>query len=167
MTAAFRPLLFLTLVFLSVHVHAARFWIANSASNWNNTANWSTVTGGAGGASVPGSGDAVTFDGNGTGDCLIDAPVSILKITVSTAYGGTITQGANIFTTSSTAIFSGGAFAGGTANITFGNNFTLSGAAFTATSGILEFDGNSSFTSGTFNHNNGTVKYVAVGGASS
>jgi len=166
MTLAYRTLLCGTLLILSHHLHAARFWVAATASNWNNSANWATTSGGAGGASVPGPADAVNFDGGGLGNCMIDAPVSITKITVSTAYTGTITQGANTFTTSNIATFSGGVFAGGTADITFGNNFTLSGATFTSTSGTLEFDGNSSFTSGTFNHNNGSVKYVATGGAS-
>ncbi|HVS96380.1 MAG TPA: T9SS type A sorting domain-containing protein [Puia sp.] len=166
MTLAYRTLLFSTLLTLSQQLHAARFWVAATASNWNNSANWATTSGGAGGASVPGPTDAVNFDGGGLGNCTIDVPVSITKITVSAAYTGTITQGANTFTTSNTATFSGGSFAGGTADITFGNNFTLSGATFTSTSGTLEFDGNSSFTSGTFNHNNGSVKYVATGGAS-
>ena len=168
MSPGYRILLFLfgTLLILSLQVHATRFWVAATASNWNNSANWSTVSGGAGGASVPGPADPVTFDGGGAGNCTLDIPVSILRITVQAAYAGTIIQGANSLITSNTATFSGGIFTGGSGNITFGNNFTLSGATFTSTSGILEFDGNSSFTSGTFNHNNGSVKYVATGGAS-
>jgi len=34
-----------------------------SASNWNNTANWSATSGGAGGSSVPASNDTAYFDG--------------------------------------------------------------------------------------------------------
>jgi hypothetical protein len=42
-----------------------RYWVSGSGT-WNstNTANWSTTSGGAGGASVPTSADDVFFDGN-------------------------------------------------------------------------------------------------------
>jgi len=150
---------------LCYQVQAARFWVATTSSNWSNPANWATSSGGAGGASVPGAADPVTFDNNGTGNCFIDIPVNILRITVSATYTGTITQGSFSFSTVNTATFSGGTFTGGSGNIVFANNFTLNGANFTSTSAVLEFDGNSAFTSGPFNHNNGSVRYVATGGA--
>jgi hypothetical protein len=143
---------------------AARFWIKAGPSNWNNTANWSNVSGGAGGFSVPGPADAVTFNNQGVGNCTIDVPVNVLSLTVTGGYTGTIIQGANTFSTINNASFSGGTFTGGSANITIGGNFTLSGTAFTSTSGILEFDGNAAFTSATFIHNNGTVRFNATGG---
>lgn len=40
---------------------ADRYWVA-AASNWNDTANWSTTSGGSGGASIPGSSDVAIFD---------------------------------------------------------------------------------------------------------
>ncbi|HTR30814.1 MAG TPA: T9SS type A sorting domain-containing protein [Puia sp.] len=164
MARAQRALLFATLFVLSYPVHAAnRFWISATASNWNNPANWSATSGGAGGASVPGINDAVTFNFNGRGNCTVDATVSVRTITVSFSYTGTITQGAHTISTSGTASFAGGTFAGGSGDITFGGNFTLSGATFTSTTGTLEFDGNTAFTLGTFNHNNGSVQYVASG----
>lgn len=164
MTRSYRSLLFIALSLLGLQLRAAnRFWISPTPSNWNNTANWATTSGGAGGASVPGAADNVTFDNNGIGNCTIDIAVDINKITVAASYTGTISQGGNTFATVGTASFSGGGFSGGTANITFGGNFTLSGAAFTSTAAVLEFDGNSAFTSGTFSHNNGTVRYNASG----
>lgn len=44
---------------------ASRFWVGGTGT-WDaaNTANWSTTTGGAGGASVPGSGDFAILDAN-------------------------------------------------------------------------------------------------------
>src|SRR5688572_29928063 len=36
---------------------ADRYWISPTQSNWDNTANWSTSSGGASGASVPGASD--------------------------------------------------------------------------------------------------------------
>jgi len=144
---------------------ANRFWVAAVPSNWNNTANWSTVSGGAGGASVPGAADAVTFNNLGLGSCTIDVPVNVLSFTVVAGYSGTISQGANTFSTVNIASFSSGTFSGGSANITIGGNFTLSGTSFTSTSAILEFDGNAAFTSATFIHNNGTVRFNKAGGA--
>lgn len=164
MLSASRLLLIAILFVVSYQTQAARYWVATRTSNWNNPANWSTTSGGAGGATVPGASDAVTFDINGQGNCTIDVAVNIQKITVSFGYFGTITQGANGFSTSGTASFSGGTFSGGSANITFGGNFTLSGGTFTSTTGVLEFDGSTAFTLGTFNNNNGTAMYVATGG---
>ena len=150
-------LLLLLLVSLSNKSYAARFWVAAAASNWNNTANWSNVSGGATGFSVPGVADDVTFDNNGLGNCTIDAAVSIKSLTVAALYPGTITQGANTITTLNAGSFAGGVFTGGSANITIAGVFTLSGTAFTSTSAVLELDNNAAFTSGTFTHNSGTV----------
>jgi Secretion system C-terminal sorting domain len=142
---------------------AARFWIAAGPSNWNNTANWSNASGGAGGFSVPGPADAVTFNNQGLGNCTIDVAVNVLSLTVAASYTGTILQGSNTFSTINNASFLAGTFTGGTANITIGGNFTLAGTAFTSTSGILQFDGNATFGSATFIHNNGTVRFNATG----
>ncbi|MDP4251649.1 MAG: T9SS type A sorting domain-containing protein [Bacteroidota bacterium] len=144
---------------------ANRFWVAAAPSNWNNTASWSTVSGGAGGASVPGVGDAVTFNNVRLGNCAIDIPVSVLNITVTAGYTGIISQNANAISVVNNASFSGGVFTGGSSNITIGGNFTLAGTTFTSTSATLEFDGNATFTSASFSHNNGTVRFKATGGA--
>ena len=69
---------------------AARYWIANTSSNWNNPANWSTLSGGAGGAGVPGTSEDVFFDNLGIGACTIDAIVDVKSITVSATYPGNI-----------------------------------------------------------------------------
>lgn len=57
---------------------ADRFW-RGGAGTWNssNTANWSTTSGGSGGASVPSAADDVYFDSNsGTGTCTISGTVN-------------------------------------------------------------------------------------------
>lgn len=152
----------LLILFLAVSTQiqaANRFWVATGPANWNNIANWSTVSGGAPNASVPGAGDVAIFDNNGTGNCTLDINVTLTTITVNSGYTGTLLQGANTITTTGAATFSGGTFSGGTANITVGGVFTLSGTSFTATSAALEFRNNTAFTSGTFNHNNGSVRY--------
>ena len=91
MSRAIRLLLIAILFVFSYQTQAARYWVATTTSNWNNPANWSTTSGGTGGASVPGAADAVTFDFNGRGSCAIDVAVNIQKITVSFGYTGTIT----------------------------------------------------------------------------
>ena len=69
---------------------ANRYWIASSAGNWNDTANWSTTSGGAGGASVPGGGDDAIFDSGGLGDCN-NAAGSIGAFKQNASYSGTVT----------------------------------------------------------------------------
>jgi hypothetical protein len=156
--------LLLLSLFFCQNLKAARFWIAAAPSNWNNTANWSAASGGAPGASVPGIGDDVNFDGLGLGNCTIDMAVSVKSIVVAALYSGTISQGVNTITTVNAASFSGGIFTGGSANIKIGTNFTLNGASFTSTSGVLEIDNNTvAFTSGVFTHNNGTVRLNFAG----
>lgn len=68
---------------------ANRYWVGGTG-NWNptNTANWSTSSGGSGGASVPTSSDSVFFDQAGTYTVTIDDVVSCLDFTIS---AGTVT----------------------------------------------------------------------------
>src|SRR5689334_24115345 len=59
---------------------ASRFWVGGTGT-WDSsdTTHWAATSGGAGGQSVPGSGDTVTFDGSSGGG------------TVTLNFGGTIT----------------------------------------------------------------------------
>src|ERR1700688_4568565 len=72
-------LIFLFLVIVDASA-ATRFWVGGTGT-WDSstTTNWSASTGGAGGASVPGSSDTVTFDGASGGGV------------VTVNFGGTIT----------------------------------------------------------------------------
>lgn len=114
---------------------ANRYWISGANSNWNNTANWSTASGGAGGASVPGAADDVIFDGGtgGTtadGNCTVDVPVDVISITSTSAYGGALTNSANdqSVSLSGSGTFSGGSLSMGDATWTVAGNFTITGA---------------------------------------
>lgn len=71
---------------------ADRYWRGGSGT-WNNanTTNWSTTSGGAGGASVPTSGDNVFFDANSTGTCTIAGTVPCANLTF-TGFTGTLAQ---------------------------------------------------------------------------
>ena len=138
---------------------APRYWVSNVPSNWNNAANWSATSGGAGGAGVPTATDDVFFDAARVGNCNIDVAVNILSITVAAGYTGTITQNTNIISVGAGgAVFSGGIFAGGTADITVNGGLSINGSNFTSTSAILRLNGATyDFLSGNFNSNNGTV----------
>lgn len=86
---------------------ASRFWVGGTGA-WDNatTTHWSATSGGAGGASVPGSGDTVTFDASSGGG------------TVTLNFGGTITIQSLTM----------GAFTGTLDNSVNNNNMTLSAA---------------------------------------
>lgn len=69
---------------------AARFWVGGTGT-WDaaDTSHWSATSGGASGASVPGSGDTVTFDGSsGGGTITLGTNISVISITMG-AFTGT------------------------------------------------------------------------------
>jgi len=62
---------------------ASRFWVGNGGT-WDSstTTNWSTSSGGSGGASVPGASDTVTIDANsGTGTITVATDFNITSLT--------------------------------------------------------------------------------------
>lgn len=84
-----------TLMLLTIGAQGTtRYWVATTAGKWSDAANWASITGGAGGQSVPGAQDIVVFDGKGIGDSLIDTgfPGEVGNISVIAGYPGTITQ---------------------------------------------------------------------------
>lgn len=93
---------------------ASRFWVGGTGT-WDasDTTHWSATTGGAGGASVPGSSDTVTFDGS--------------------SGGGTVTVNTNITLSSAVPAFTMGAFTGTIDFATNNNNISAGGFSFTGT----------------------------------
>jgi hypothetical protein len=70
---------------------AARYRVG-TGGNWNNTAYWSTSSGGSGGASVPGAADDAYIDGSTpVGTVTLDVAVDILSL-VCTGWTGTLDQ---------------------------------------------------------------------------
>lgn len=121
---------------------ADRFWVGNG--NWSATANWSASSGGAGGATVPGTSDRAVFDAN-SGDCTVNANVNCGGWLLS-SYPGTITVG-DAFTVLVQTSFSqdSGTIVCGTNLFTFYNH-------------------NPNFTGGTFTPNpNGWVRFQNAG----
>lgn len=128
-----------------------RYWISTVSSNWNNSANWSTASGGTGGASVPGSGNVAIFDGAGgrTGTCVLDISPTVGGMSMITNYTGTIDLNGNILTTTGTNNFAVGTVSnsGATGSLTLNTAglTTFQGTQFTATvngsSGRVLFSG--------------------------
>jgi hypothetical protein len=87
---------------------AARFWVTGGTGDWNSTTNWSATSGGASGASVPGSGDTAAFDANsGSGTVTLDISPTIQTLTM-TGFTGTLAFGTNTISLNSTGtIFTG------------------------------------------------------------
>lgn len=87
---------------------ASRFWVTGGTGNWNSTTNWSATTGGASGASVPGSADTATFDASsGSGTATLDISPTIQTLTC-TGFTGTLAFGTNTISLNSTGtIFTG------------------------------------------------------------
>ena len=142
-----------------------RYWVASSAGSWNDTANWSTTSGGAGGSSVPGSTEDAYFDGSGNGACTINATVNV-KGLILEGYSGTITQGSYAVTVGTDGYSqASGTFTGSGAGsaVTVNGIYKLAGGVFTGTSGTLTVAGNFTKTNGTFAHNSGTTKMTGYG----
>lgn len=110
---------------------AARFWVGGTG-NWSDAAHWSLTSGGAGGETVPGSGDAVTIDAHASGlnggTLTIDQVITVQAITWGAAVGTIDNSGNHNVTVTATPWFSGtgtGArtFTGGSATYTLSGNF--------------------------------------------
>lgn len=148
------------LLFVSINTYSAnRFWIAGSASNWNNTANWSTTSGGAGGASVPVATDQVFFNANGIGNCNIDAAVNIESIQVNAGYTGAIDLLGFLFTINGT---NNNVFAGGTINDTPASSFISITTTGTTTYSGTVFNTGNTVSSGRFNFNGSTFNIAST-----
>jgi hypothetical protein len=142
---------------------ANRYWVAASASNWNTNANWSTTSGGAGGASVPGFADIANFDGGGLGNCSINTNVNVAGINIASGYTSTITQGAVTITVgASNYTQADGTFSGSASAIAVNGTFSLTGGTFISTSGSLTIRSNFTQTVGIFTPNNGTVIFTTT-----
>lgn len=163
-------LILFSIITFSVNA-ANRYWIASSTANWNSTTNWSTTSGGAGGASVPGTNDNAIFDGNGLGRCNINANASVLHFDVRNGYTDSIVQ-QNSYTvtvaTNGSFAVSGGIFIGGNANIINSGSFTLdSSGVFTSTSGVFSIRNAITIEDGDkYNHNNGQLSLTSYSSGS-
>src|SRR5690606_20733235 len=91
--------------------------------NWSEAANWSSDT-------VATFLDAAVFDGTSSKDATIDQNISMLSLSMTASYGGTVTQasGASVSITSSASI-AGGVFQASNAAIGM-SSLAVSGGTF-------------------------------------
>lgn len=131
---------------------AARFWVGGTAS-WDasTTTHWSATSGGTGGASVPGTGDDVTFDASSNA-------TSYTVTVVATANCNNITLGQPA---------SGNLTFSGTSTLNVFGNYSLALGVLPATNGTLNFAATSGTKTITSNANTsgvGNVIFNGVGG---
>jgi hypothetical protein len=129
---------------------ANRFWVGGTGT-WDasDTTHWAASSNGAGGASVPGSGDSATFDASsGGGTVTVNTTVTVQSITCG-AFTGTLDFSANDNNVNLSVSFSGSG--SGTRTINMGDGtWTLTTSSstpwtMTTTTGL------------TFNANNSTI----------
>jgi len=160
---------------------ANRYWVGG-AGNWSDTARWSTTSGGASGASVPGAADTAIFNASSDSGvnyaATVNSTITIASLELSNEFDLTIGTAENLTVSTSTvvtmknstysAIISGnttlGAVTHTTGTLDIGGN-TVTMTSYTATSGTrkLAFG-----TNGTINvtGNNATVWAITVTGTS-
>lgn len=138
---------------------ASRFWVGGTGT-WDasDTTHWAATSNGAGGQSVPGSSDTVTFDAmSGGGTVTVNTTVTVQQITMG-AFTGTLDFSANnnnvTLSSGSNGLSNSGT---GTRTLNLGNGtWTLQ-----ATSGnSWDF---STITNLTFNANSSTILFSGVG----
>jgi len=128
-----------------------RYWVAGTEGNWNDSNNWSSSSGGPGGASVPDSDDTAIFDGSGLGNCNIDVEASVTDVVIYSTYTATlsINSGKSLTTLGSFEI-AGGAFTTNGELLEVGS-YSQTGGIFNAGGSTVICNGNFSVTAGTFN----------------
>ena len=136
---------------------ADRYWVGDTDSDWNDSNNWASTSGGAGGAGVPGASDDVIFDGSyTTANCTADVAIDIASIDVQSTYGGTL----DFADSSYSHAIGGDATFDGSGTIDLGNStLTISGnldnidqTTFTSDTSTIVMDGASTTILSTRNH---------------
>jgi len=145
----------------------ANRYFLNIGTDPESNANWSTTSGGAGGASKPTSSDIAIFDGN-SGNCNLTANINWQGISLAAGYANVFTQGNFEIVYGSGHITQvAGTFTGSNTSKKIegssGSKFIQSGGVFTSTNGVLTVGVagigiySLDITGGQFNHNSGKV----------
>jgi len=153
-----------------------RYWVSGTGGNWTDTNNWSSSSGGSGGACVPGLDDVAIFDGGGIGGCIIDTQAVVSTMIVRSTYTATLSIGASqsldvsgsfsiaggTFTTNGRPLGAGsytqtgGTFNAGGSTINCNGNFVVTGGTFNGGTGIVNVGGDINFTGGVVNSGSST-----------
>jgi hypothetical protein len=139
------------------------FSYSNSNSSWNNTANWSATSGGAGGASVPTASDIAIFDGasGSNGSCLLTAGSSVGGIQITSNYSGNFDlEGFTLDIGSTGASIAGGGITGNGSTITIDGDVSFNGGTFSNASGQNYVTGDINITGGILDFSSGEVFFT-------
>ncbi len=85
--------------------------------------------------------------------------MTVGKITMTSAYTGTVSLNTGKTFTFDIGSFKGGIFSGGSATINCNSSFTIDGTTFTSTSGTMTLAGDVTLKTGSFTHNSGKVVF--------
>jgi hypothetical protein len=154
--------------------NANRYWVGGGSSeNWNATinTNWGSASGLQDNSSVPGSGDAVIFDGAGVGgntDSIISAIITVQSLLITSGYTATMTHNA-VLTVGGNVTFGANYIIAGTSGITISFTSTITSNGITWPND-LSFSGTNTKTlfdnlnvSGTLNFIGNTVVTTSTG----
>lgn len=142
---------------------ANRFWVGGTGT-WDaaTTTNWAATSGGAGGQSVPGSGDAVIFDassGGGTVTVNFGGLITIQSLTMG-AFTGTLDFATN---NNSITLTASGGFSGTGTGI---RTFNMGDGTWTLSDNATIWN-LATVTNLTFNANGSTLAFTGTGGTTS
>ena len=103
-------------------------WTGSTSTSWNTGSNWL-------GGVVPSASDIAVFGSLSPNNSLVDTNASVAGLSITSAYTGTITQGAGCTITIGAGGYtqSGGTFAGGSSDLTVNGGFNISYGSFTHT----------------------------------
>lgn len=122
-----------------------RYWRGLVSTDWNNSGNWASSSGGAGGAGIPGSSDVVTFDASFVNSCILNSTTSVNQVSIT---AGSLTLGSAAVLN----VASNFGISGGTLTLDAASSSTVNAnGVFNSTGGIINGGG------GTINIPNNTV----------
>lgn len=134
---------------------ATYYWVPGGTGNWTSSSNWASSSGGTGGAGVPSISDDAVFDVNSgaTGSvATLDTNASVLSITGTSGFKGSVNLGTNTLTiagTGNACVFSGAARL--TGSIGAKVRFTYAGSsAMTVNTGYFPINVSVLFTAGSY-----------------
>lgn len=112
-----------------------KYWVGSSSS-WNNSANWSDTSGGAGGAGVPSLADTAIFNIADSTSCVLDTNINITSIQ-STDFAGELDASNKTISLLGDLTFKSGTLNMGTDSWTVSGNIDLAGSTLNGNSSTL------------------------------
>ncbi len=126
-----------------------KFLVAGGNGNWDDTSNWSLLTGGVSGAPVPGAGDAVAFDSNsGNAAMTVNVASACASLIMSGTYAGTLTFNSTLTLTSTCTFIAGCTIAGAAGTLICTGTATLTSGGKTLTCALNLTGGSVTYTLG-------------------